>query len=331
MLKTYNWGILGKGYIARKMAEALPFVPQSKLLAIASRNESTAKEFAKQYHVEKAYSSYEELAQDTNIDIVYIATPHNLHCENTLMCLDNGKHVLCEKPFAVNGSEVRLMIEKAKNKKLFLMEALWSRFLPHIIKAKEIIDSGQLGKIKLFTADFGINVPFDPNHRIFNKELIGGSLLDLGIYNIFLATYLFGKPKTIIAKAGIGSTGVDNNCSVTFGFEDEKLAVMYSSSVAKTDVVANIYGEKGTLCFDPWWFCPVNLKIKINEIEKPITFNFKGNGYNYEAEEVINCLEKGMVQSNIFSWEDSLQLIDMLDTIRKEINLSYPKHDNKTK
>jgi scyllo-inositol 2-dehydrogenase (NADP+) len=327
-MKTYRWGILGTGFIARKMADALPFVPQSKLYAVASRKIETANAFAKEYAVEKAYGSYEALVQDPEVDIVYVATPHNLHHDNTILSLNYGKHVLCEKPLAVNGREVRNMIAKARETKLFLMEALWSRFLPNVIKAKEIIDSGKIGKIKLLKADFGVNRPFDPENRLFNKQLIGGSLLDLGIYPLFLSLLLLGKPKKIKAIAGFGSTDVDFNCSFSLGYDNDTLSVMHSSSVAQTDIVAEIYGEKGTIVFDKWWFTPVPIHLITPDGKKtPIPLDFIGNGYNYEASAMIKCLEQGKTQCEMMSWDDSLLLIDMLDAIRKEIGLVYPDHD----
>jgi predicted dehydrogenase len=328
-MKTYNWGILGTGFIARKMAEALILVPHSKLYAVGSRNPDTAQKFARQHGFEKAYGSYEELVSDPAVDIVYIATPHNLHYENTIMCLDRGKHVLCEKPFAVNGHEVRRMIAKAKEKHLFLMEALWTRFLPNLIKVKEMVDDGRIGRIKLLKADFGISIPFDPGHRLYNKQLIGGSLLDLGIYPLFLSLLLLGKPKSIHAVAGIGDTGVDYNCSFTLGYEKSTLSVMYSSMVAQTDITASIYGDKGNIIFDKWWYMPVSAQLITPEGKTiPIKGKSKGNGYNYEATEVIRCIEKGEMQSEMMSWDFSLLLIDTLDAIRKEIGLVYAGHDD---
>jgi predicted dehydrogenase len=327
-MKTYNWGILGTGFIAQKMADALPFVPNSKLYAIASRNMDTAKTFASKYKVDKMYGSYEELVKDPAVDIVYVATPHNLHYENTIMALEHGKHVLCEKPFAVNGREVRGMIAKAKQKNVFLMEALWSRFLPNVMKAKEIIDSGEIGTVRLLKADFGLNRPFNPANRLFNKELIGGSLLDLGIYPLFLSLFLLGKPKRLQAIAGMGKTDVDYNCSFTLGYEKDTLAVLHSSVVAQTDVIATIYGDKGTIVFDNWWFMPVPIYHMSSDGKKTkIPLTFEGNGYNYEAAEVVNCLQNGQIQSKMMSWDDSLLLIDSLDAIRKEIGLTYPGHD----
>ena len=327
-MKTYNWGILGTGWIADKMTNALPFVPNAKLYAVASRNKPTAEAYAKKHNIEKAYGSYLELVSDPAVDVVYVATPHNMHYENTILALEHGKNVLCEKPFAVNGRQVRGMLAKAKEKNVFLMEAMWSRFLPNVIKAKEIIDSGKIGKVQLLDCDFGLGLPFDPNHRLFNKELIGGSLLDLGIYPLFLSLYLLGKPKAIKAMASFGPTNVDDNCSFTLGYDDNCLAVLYSSSIAKTDVVATIYGEKGKIVFDKWWFTPVPIHVyNADGKEIPMKLDFIGNGYNYEAAEVIKCLENGKKQSDMMSWDDSLLLIDMLDAIRKEVGLVYPGHD----
>ncbi len=327
-MKTYNWGILGTGFIARKMAEALSFVPQARLYAIGSRSKQNALEFASIYKTEKAYGSYEELVSDPEVDIVYVATPHNLHYENTILSLNHGKHVLCEKPFAVNGAEVRRMIEKARENKLFLMEALWTRFLPNLTRVKELVDEGVTGKIRLIKADFGINVPFNPLHRLYNKKLIGGSLLDLGIYPVFFSLFFLGEPVKITATAGIGSTDVDYSCSITFGYKDETLAVMYSSCIAKTDITAAIYGEKATIVFDNFWYMPVPVKIIHSDgRSENIPLQFEGNGYNYEVSEVIRCLNEGQTQSNLMSWDDSLLLIDTLDNIRKEIGLVYPEHD----
>lgn len=328
MNKKIKWGIIGTGQIARKFAEGLQSVSNGELYAVASRTQETAVHFAIDFKAEKAYGSYEELAKDSKVDVVYIATPHNLHCENTLMCLENGRNVLCEKPFAVNGKEVRKMIAKAKEKNLFLMEALWSRFIPHIIKAKEIIDSGELGEIKFLTCDFGLNSPFNPNHRHYNRELIGGSLLDIGIYPVFLSLFLLGKPKTIQSLAILGSTQVDISCSMTFQYEKELMVVLYSTFKAQTDVVAKIYGTKGILEFDRWWFCPAKIYRTTDNGEKElIPIEITGNGYNYEAEEVGKCLLEGKKQSNLFSWENSLELIDTLDFIRKQCGISYPGHD----
>ncbi len=327
-MKTYNIGIIGTGYIAQTMAEALAFVPQARLHAVGSRNSETAKDFAAKYNC-LGYSSYEAVAADPEVDIVYISTPHNLHCENTLMCIAKGKHVLCEKPFAVNAMEVDLMINAARAKGVFLMEALWTRFNPRIIAAKEVLDSKRLGKIKLLKGDFGLRIPAAENSRHHNKSLIGGSVMDLGIYPLFLAQLLMGKPKTITATAGIGPTGVDTNCSVTLGYADDALAVIYSSILAHTDCNASVYCENGDLLFDKWVHLPEKVTIvPLNENPETLEVETIDNCYNYEVEEVIKCIEQGKTQSDLWSWDDSKLLIETLDEIRRQIGLEYEGHDN---
>lgn len=319
---------MGTGGIAHKFAEGLAIVSNAELFAVGSRNIGTAQAFGNKFNAARCYGSYEDLATDPDVDVIYIATPHNLHFSNTMLCLDKGKNVLCEKPFAVNGKEVRLMIEKAKEKNLFLMEALWSRFLPNILKAKELIDNGTIGEVKFMKSDFGLNVPFDPNSRMYNRELIGGSLLDIGIYPVFLSLFLFGKPKIIKALAGLGTTQVDNNCSISFGYENGLVSVLYSTIVAKTDVTSEIHGTKGKIIFDEWWFTPVPMHhIDEHGNKQSFDFDFKGNGYNYEAEEVVQCLLEGKKQSDKMSWAESIALIDLLDEIRKQCGIIYPGHD----
>jgi predicted dehydrogenase len=220
------------------------------------------------------------------------------------------------------------MIAKAKEKNLFLMEAMWSRFLPNLLKAKEIVDSGKIGKVKLLTAYFAILSNQGLAERHFNIDLCGGSLLDIGIYPVFLSLFILGKPTVFKALASIGLTGVDESCSVIFKYGEETLSVLCSSFLVNSDILAEIHGEKGKIVFDKVWFTPVNIKIVMNNGDEiPVPLQFKGNGYNYEAEEVVKCLQACKIQSDIMSWEKSLELIDMLDAIRKETGIYYPKHD----
>jgi predicted dehydrogenase len=323
-----KWGILGTGRIARKFAEALKSVDNSELLAVGSRLFEKAKAFANEFRVYKSYGSYEEVCRDKDIDIIYIATPHHLHCANTIMALERGKHVLCEKPFGVNGREVRQMLEKARVKNRFIMEAMWSRFLPNIIKVKEIIKSGELGKVKLVTSYFSFKSFNPPEHRHFNKELCGGSLLDIGIYPVFLSLYILGKPEKIAAMAQMSPNGIDYSCSMTFKYPDESLAVMHSSFLANEGIVSEIHCEKGKIVIPDRWFTPVSIKtVTFNGAEKDYNFEFRGNGYNYEADEAVKCVQSGKIESDIMNWNFSLDLIDTLDRIRKECGIIYPNHD----
>ena len=263
--RKIKWGILSTGWIAHKFATALQVVDNSELYAVGSRNMQTAKKFAGEFNIPKAYGSYEELVSDPAVDVVYIATPHNLHLENTLLALEHHKHVLCEKPLGVNLKEATKMITKAKEKKLFLMEAMWSRFLPNIIKTKELVDSGEIGKVKLLTAFFSIKSENGPEHRHYNLDLCGGTILDTGIYNVFLSLLLLGKPKAFSAIAGLGEQGGDNSCSYTFKYEKDTLAVMYSSFLANPAIVAEIHGDKGKILLDHLWFCPGKVKLTYND------------------------------------------------------------------
>jgi len=326
--KKIKWGILGTGRIASVMATALESVDNSELYAVASRDILKADGFASKFNIPVSYGSYEELVEDPEIDVVYIATPHNTHMANTLLALDHNKHVLCEKPLGVNQKEVSIVTEKAAEKKLFLMEALWSRFLPHILKTKELVESGVLGDVKLLTAYFCFKSNNGPEHRHFNKELCGGTILDTGIYNIFLSQLILGTPKRISSMAGLSDQGVDNTCSYTFGYENDTLAVMHSSFLLNSPVVARIYGTKGKILLEDRWFCPGKVTL-INSEGKVETFEFEveNNGYQYEASEVVRCILAGKTQSESWSLNDSLKLVQVMDSIRQECGIVYPEHD----
>jgi scyllo-inositol 2-dehydrogenase (NADP+) len=326
--KKIKWGILSTGWIAHKFASALQVVEGSEIYAVGSRTVESSQKFSAEFDIPKAYGSYDELVRDPDVDVIYIATPHNLHVENTLLALHHNKHVLCEKPLGVNLKEATILIEKAKEKNLFLMEAMWSRFLPNIIKTKELIDSGEIGEVKLLTATFSILSDVGPEHRHYNIDLCGGSLLDIGIYNVFLSLLLLGKPERIVAIAGLDKQGGDNTCSYTFQYEKDTLAVMHSSLLGATPVIAEIYGTKAKISLEHFWFCPGNVQLTYRDGSETIfDFKNKSNGYDYEAEEVVSCIRAGKKQSDLWSWDNSLQLINQLDLIRKECGVVYPKHD----
>ena len=323
-----RWGILSTGWIAHKFAAALRVSDRCEISAVGSRKMDNARKFAAEFKIPHAYGSYEELVSDPEVDVIYVATPHNLHLHDTLLALDHGKHVLCEKPFGVNAQEAMKMIARAKEKKLFLMEALWSRFLPNIIKTKELVDSGVIGEVKLLTAAFSIRSEGGPEHRHFNIDLCGGTMLDTGIYNVFLSLFLLGEPDAFTAMAGLGAQGGDDSCSYTFKYKNDTLAVMYSSFLADPAVAAEIHGTKGKIYLEHLWFCPGPVKVTYHDgREERFDFNIRGNGYEYEAEEVARCIILGKTESPSMTWSDSLRLIGMLDKIRRQCGIVYPKHD----
>ena len=322
-LKTINWGIIGLGNIANKFAQDLVTIPDAKLYAVASRSQKKADGFAKKYCATKAYSSYEELVKDPNIDAVYIATPHALHKENTLLCLENGVAVLCEKPFAMDAREVNQMIAKAKEKNVLLMEALWTYFLPHYQFVLKALNNKTYGEIKKLEADFGFFLAFDDSSRIFKKSLGGGSLLDIGIYPIFAALSTLGLPNNIDASATFFDNGADSSCDMTFGYDNGATALLKSTFLEKTPTEAIFYCEKGIITLKSGFFMPTTVTINSNGKEETLDFTDKVNGYKYEILHFNELIRQGKAESNIMTFEFSLQLIKLLDDVRQLINLNY--------
>lgn len=329
-MRTVKWGILGTGRIAHTFAQALKVAQGCELHAVGSRTLDNAEKFASDFGLEHFYRTYEELVTDPRVDVIYIATPHNLHLANTLLALNNNKHVLCEKPLGVNAREVKQMTELATQKNLFLMEALWSRFLPRLIKTKELIDAGEIGEITLMTASFCIRSEHNPGHRHYNINLCGGTILDIGIYNIFLSLFLFGKPLEISASAVLDVQGGDNSAAYSFVNANGSLSVMHSSFlVSEPYVVAEIHGTRGKILLEHMWFFPGNIVVRYNDgKQRVLKFKSGHNGYEYQAEEVARCILAGVNQSPKWTWNDSLQLAQTMDAIRKTCGVYYPAHDN---
>jgi predicted dehydrogenase len=322
MSKTINWGIIGLGSIAHKFATDLLTVDGAKLYAVASRSQHKANEFSSKYNATKAYDSYEALAQDKNIDAVYIATPHALHMENTLLCLEHGIAVLCEKPFAMNAQEVEQMIAKAKEKNVLLMEALWTYFLPHYQYVLGAIENKTFGTVKKLEADFGFYRAFNNDARLFNKSLGGGSLLDIGIYPIFAALSTLGIPNKMDAKATYFDNGADSSCDMIFEYNDAT-AHLKSTLLEDTATEAIFYCEYGTIKINTMFHMPTTVTIIKEGKEEIIDFNYKTIGYNYEAIHFNNLLRQGKTESNIMTFGFSKQLIKTLDAFRNLINLHY--------
>ena len=329
MKTEINWGIIGLGKIAHKFAQSLQYVPQARLHAVASTDAQRASDFARQYSARYQFSSYEALLNCPHLDVVYISTNHPQHCAVTLMCLRRRIPVLCEKPFGMNAHEVKMMIETAKTNQTFLMEALWSCFIPSYQKALEIIKNGIIGRPLSMKADFGFVAPFNPDSRIYNKDLGGSSLLDIGIYPIFLAQSVFGgKPEKIQAMATMASTGIDETCAMNLQYANGEIAMCHSTVRAHTTIEAFIYGEEGVLHIHPRFHHSKMLTVKLNSgHEDSLALPYDGHGYQYEAIEVNKCLKNNQLESSIVSHKFSTDLIETLDAVRKEIGLVYPKFD----
>ena len=321
--KIINWGIIGLGGIANKFAQDIINVPNAQLYAVASRTQEKADDFASKYNAIKAYSSYEALAKDSNIDAVYIATPHVLHKENTLMCLDSGIAVLCEKPFAMNSQEVSTMIAKAKENKVLLMEALWTSFLPHFQFVLEKLNKKVFGEILKLEADFGFYREFDDSNRLFKKSLGGGSLLDIGIYPIFAAVSILGVPNEIEANATFFDNGADSSCNMTFGYNNGLKVNLKSSLLEKLPTEAIIECENGVIKINTMFHSPSTVTIIANGIEETFDFNYKTNGYDFEIIHFNELLRQGKTESDIMTFKFSEQLIKTLDDVSKIIGLEY--------
>lgn len=322
-MKKIKWGIIGLGKIANKFAEGLISVENAELYAVASRDLSNAKKFSEIRQAEVFYGSYEELMKDAEVDVIYIATPHVFHYELTLRCINHGKAVLCEKPFAMNIQETEEMIALSRQKKVFLMEALWTKFLPHFQYISERIESGEFGELRSIKADFGFSAEFDKTTRLFNRSLGGGSLLDIGIYPVFLAYSLLGKPDTIKAEAEITETGVDSECRMQFNYANNVKAELFSTFKEKTPTIAEVTLEKGKIILNSRFHEPTTVNIFSDGIEEIREFGVETNGYNFEAAHVSDMLQKGKTESDIWSLDHTRDLMMLLDAIRKEIGLVY--------
>jgi len=320
--KNIRWGIIGLGKIANKFATDLASIKNVELVAVASRNIQNANNFAKKHNAKKAYSSYEELAKDSNVDAVYIATPHSFHKEHAILCLRNKKAVLCEKPFAMNLSEVTEMIEAAKENNVLLMEALWSFFLPHFTYVLDLVKSEKFGKLKSLEADFGFHTPYNTDSRLFKKELGGGSLLDIGIYPIFAALATLGEPDAIDASATFFENGADASCDMVFQYKNAK-ATLKSTLLEETPSIAILKFEKAIVKLNRQFHQSSSITIIQNNTEEIINFDFKTIGYNYETEHFNNLLRAGEKESNMMTFEFSKNLINTLDKVRGIIGLTY--------
>lgn len=318
-----KWGITGLGGIAHKFVNDLALVESSKLYAVASRSNEKAKAFAKQYKAEKAYGNYEDLLKDEAVDIVYIATPHSSHKNLSIKALQAGKHVLCEKPLAVNHNQVEAMIATAKKENRFLMEALWSKFNPNIQAVLRLIKDGVIGEISHINADFCFLRAEDPKHRLFNMELAGGALLDVGVYPVFLAYSILGIPKAIAATANFANTGVDMQTAAIFNYPKATANIMCGLR-SDSDMVAKIYGTKGSIFIDARWHEAQSFQLIKNGVVETKSHLTKGKGFTYEIEECVKCIRSNNLESEVWSHQNSLDLISLTDQIREQVGLKYP-------
>ncbi|MBU2996110.1 Gfo/Idh/MocA family oxidoreductase [Cellulophaga baltica] len=324
MKQNIRWGVIGLGNIAHKFVKDLQLVEGANLTAVASRSIEKAKEFASIYNAKKAYGGYQELYESEEVDVIYIATPHSFHANIAIEAMKNGKHILCEKPLGVNSIEVHKMIATAQKHKVFLMEALWTRFNPSIVKIKELIAQNVIGDIKYIHADFAFQaLDRSEDGRLLNPNLAGGSLLDIGIYPIFLSYLLLGKPNEIQAFSKMYKTGIEVQTSMIFDFESAQ-ATLYSGLNSKSDMKATISGTKGSIFIQPRWHETQGFSVEIDSELMEYDLSTTGMGFYYEILEVQNCISRNKIESELWSHQNSKDLIGLIDSVRAKTGVVFP-------
>ena len=320
-----RWGILGTGGIARCFAQALMETPGAVLAAVGSRSMDSARAFGRDFGAPACYGSYEALAAAPDIDIIYIGTPHPMHAHNAMLALHGGKAVLCEKPFTMNLREAVQVVALARAKNLFLMEAMWTRFLPALAEVRRIVDSGEIGAVHQVQADFGFAATRDPGHRLNKLELGGGALLDLGIYPLSIACALLGPVVSVQAQAVLGEGGVDLTTGFTMKHTNGALSVNSCSLRARTPCELTVSGSLGNVRMDTMFHMAKTVTINLADGSgRKVDTPYLGNGYVHEAIEAGRCLREGLLESPHMTHDDSLALMRLLDTIRSQIGVRYP-------
>lgn len=328
-MERIRWGVLAPGRIANSFAEGLKLLPQGEAYAVASRDLLKAQAFAEKHGFRKAYGSYEELARDEAVDAVYVSNPHPFHEESVVMCLKHGKAVLCEKPLAVNQHQVEHMIAATRENKAFLMEAMWTRFLPAVRKTAALIRDGAIGRVVHVSADFGFRSTVNPEGRLFAPRLAGGSLLDVGVYNLAFCSMIFGEqPESIQSHLTIGETGVDEIATALLRYSGGRSAFIVSAVRMNTAQEAVIYGEEGMIRVPEYWHGK-EILLKNRSGEQTLHIPFEASGFQFEIQEVMDCLKRGEKQSAIMPVEESLAIARMMDSIRQAAGLRYPFEEDK--
>jgi predicted dehydrogenase len=275
--------------------------------------------------VPRQHASYQALVRDSNVDVIYVATPNHLHKEHSLLCLEAGKPVLCEKPFALNAREAGDVIQVAREKKLFLMEAMWSRFFPLMAKVRTLLAEGVLGDVQMLVANLCIPFDFDPSDRRYAPELGGGALLDLGVYPVSFASMVMGPPSGLATLAHLGRTGVDEQAGIVLLYDQGQVSTLYTSIRVDSPVEAILMGTKGQIRLHPWWIRPSRLTLSLAGQETTtIEMPYEGNGYQFEAAEVMACLRADQLESDLMPLDETLSIMQTMDAIRAQWGLKYP-------
>ena len=320
-----NWGILGPGRIAHRFAAGLRDAAGARLVAVGSRDASRAEAFAAQYGAAQAHGSYAALAADPAVDAIYVATPHPQHAPACRICLDAGKHVLCEKPLAVNAAEARAVAACARDRGVLLMEGMWTRFLPATAALRSLLQAGEIGTPAFLQSDLAFAATVDPASRLFAPELAGGALLDIGVYCVALASMVLGTPDAVTASAHLGATGVDERTAVALRYPSGAVAGLLCGITVSSPQVATIVGSEGQVTVaSPFW-CSEQLTVyRSDAAPEERRYPLQGNGFNYEAEHFMELVRAGATDSPLMPLAESITISETLDAARRRIGLRYP-------
>lgn len=324
MATPIRWGILATGGIATDFTEDLALLPDAVAVAVGSRTAAAARAFADRHGIDRAYGSWPELAEDPEVDVVYVATPHSAHHAAAKMCLQAGKAVLCEKPLTLDAAQAEDLVATARQHGVFLMEAMWTRANPVIRRLVSLVGDGAIGEVTAVSADFGIPGPFPPGHRLRAPELGGGALLDLGVYPVTFAHLFLGEPRTVRAAAVLTPEGTDQNTALILGYDSGALASLHCGIVGDTSHRAVLTGTTGRIEVPRHFHRPDRFTLVRDAQTSEFTLTLRGNGLAYQAEEVMRCLREGLVESPLIPHQASLAVMRVLDAARAQIGVTYP-------
>jgi predicted dehydrogenase len=321
---SFRWGVAGPGGIASRFADAMTLVDDGDIVAVASRSAERADAYADRFGIARRYGDYGGLAEDRDVDIVYVATPQSRHVADALLYVEAGKHVLCEKPFALNARQAQRMVDAARAAGVFLMEAMWSRFLPSYIALGDVLANGRIGEPLFVEADFGFRAAVDPAERHFDLDLGGGGLLDLGIYPVQLSTLVLGLPDRIVADGVLGATGVDEQVAAVLHHPGDRMSVVKAALRVPMACTARIAGTDGWIGLPAFMHCPYWLDVGALGTVERIDAPYDGDGLRFEVFEVHRCINEGLTESPVMSLDETVAIAGILDTIRAQIGLVFP-------
>lgn len=321
-----RWGVIGTGGIATAFTADLRLLPDAEVVAVGSRSQATADAFGDRLDVARRHPSYQALVQDPDVDVVYVSTPHPGHFPAAMLAIEAGKAVLCEKPFTLNASEAGALVAASRRRGVFLMEAMWTRFLPHVVRVRELLADGALGEIRSVQADHGQWFRHDPEHRLLSPELGGGALLDLGIYPVSFASMVLGPPSNVVAVSAPASTGVDAQTSMLLDHPGGRHAVLTTTLEARSPNRAAIVGTLARVEVDPTWYAPTTFSlVRVDgTVLERYDVAHKGGGLRHQAAEVARCLGDGLLESPVMPLDESVSIMATLDEVRRQIGLVYP-------